>query len=263
MYKFIIRKRDSYMVNTKILADNIVDSLITKLHSCTLPAFKSIYITGSYCRGDWLNNNSDLDIHMIHNDDNAIYREDNHEHVKSIVSEALCGRDFPSHCPGGIDYGFNNVANIPKSHDEACIPSPYAYFSTLMFDFKANNITVYGENINDLLPETPNPKKHARAWFHMLVERIKNIKTDDSKLSYNIYKTILAAQIHYGEMTINKYRMLELYQKHIPDFSMKWFGEMVIRNYTGSIYPYRVPLQFPHADYLLFVDELAQNITNL
>ena len=84
------------------------------------------------------------------------------------MAKSLEGQDFPSHCPGGVEYGFNNIGNIPKTYDEACKPSPYAYFSTLMFDFKTNNITIYGENINDLLPETPDPKVYAREWPHTL-----------------------------------------------------------------------------------------------
>jgi len=51
--------------------------------------------------------------------------------------------------------------------------------------------------------------------------------------------------------------MLGLYHKYIPDFPMKWFGELVIRNYIGSIYPDRPPVRFPHSKYMVFNDELA------
>lgn len=248
------------MVNTKVLADKIVDSLTIRLRDCDLPAFKSIYVSGSYCRGDWLNSSSDLDIHMIYNDDGAEYKESNLEHIKSIISEALRDNKFPSHCPGGIDFGFNNISNIPKTYDEACKPSPYANFSTLMFDFKANNITLYGDNINDLLPDAPDPKAHACNWILILTERIMKYSTDDFRLPFSTYKVIMAAQLHFGEANVNKYKMLELYQKYIPDFSMKWFGELVIRNYIGSIYPARVPAQLPHSDYLIFVDQLIHII---
>ena len=249
------------MVNTKLLADKIVRALINRLKNCELPAFKSIYIAGSYCRGDWLNSSSDLDIHMINSDNATEHKENNLNCIKSIVSETLNGQAFPSHCPGGVEYGFSNILNIPKTYDEACKPSPYAYFSTLMFDFKENNMTIYGDNINSLLPETPNPKAHAREWLSALTERITNAEADDFKLPFGVYKAIMAAQLHYGETTINKYKMLELYQKYVPDFSMKWFGELVVRNYIGSIYPDRIPMRFPHSEYLNFINELKHIVT--
>jgi len=245
------------LTNTKLLADNIIDTLFNRLKNHELPAFKSIYVCGSYCRGDWLNSNSDLDIHMINNDNADEYQEENLNHIKSIVSEVLNGDVFYSHCPGGIEYGFNSIANIPKTYDEACKPSPYAYFSTLMFDFKKNHITLYGDEINNLLPETPNPKENAYEWIAMLSDRIKSLEKDDFRLPFSTYKCIIAAQIYFGEETINKYKMLELYHKYVPDFSMKWFGELVIRNYIGSIYPEKIPVRFPHSEYLSFVDELT------
>ena len=245
------------MINTKLLADKVVDTLINRLQNCELLAFKSIYISGSYCRGDWLNSSSDLDIHMINSDNCQEYKDDNLNYIKSIVSETLNGQNFPSHCLGGIEYGFSNISNIPKTYAEACSPSPYAYFSTLMFDFKKNHITIYGDEINDLLPETPNPKANAREWFIMLSERIKNYEIDDYRLPFSVYKTIIAAQLHYGEATVNKYKIIELYQKYVPDFTMKWFGELIIRNYIGSIYPERLPMRFPHSEYMSFIDELT------
>ncbi|MCL2519271.1 MAG: hypothetical protein FWF15_11980 [Oscillospiraceae bacterium] len=230
--------------NTKLLADKIVDALSNRLQNIELPSIKSIYVCGSYCRGDWLNCSSDLDIHMIINDSGADL-----EYIKSIVDD-----DFPSHCPGGVEYGVSHISHIPKTYQDACKPSPYAYFSTLMFDLKENNITLYGDNINDLLPVTPDPKVYARDWFHMLSGRLN----DDERLPFGVYKMIIAAQLHFGEKTVNKYKMLELYQKYIPEFSMKWFGELVIRNYIGSIYPDRVPACFSYAEYRSFVDELSK-----
>ena len=248
------------MQNTKILADKIVSSLTTRLSNADLPGFKSVYICGSYCRGDWLNCNSDLDIHMVYNDCSAEHKEHDLEHIKSIVSESINGQTFFSHTPNGIDYGFSNISNIPKTFAEACRPSPYAYFSTLMYDFKENHITVYGDEINDILPESPNPKASAREWLLKLTERAKNYDADDFRLQWSTYKTIIAAQLHHGEVDINKYKILELYQKHVPDFSMKWFGELIIRNYVGSIYPDRVPVQFSHIDYIQFIDGLAYTV---
>jgi predicted nucleotidyltransferase len=250
------------MTDTKQLADKIVHSLREKLSACDLPAFKSIYVAGSYCRGDWLNSGSDLDIHMINNDEGRSHRDENLATIQSVISSALDGRSFLSHCPGGIDYGFNNISDIPKTIEDARRPSPYAPFSTLLFDFKENNITIYGENINELLPEAPDPKACAKDWFHMLASRIQNAEAGDFRLPFSTYKAIIAAQLHFGEKTVNKYKMLALYQKHVPDFPMKYFGELVIRNYLGSIYPERPPMSFDRLDYLSFIEGLRFVLTN-
>jgi hypothetical protein len=249
------------MTNTKLLADKVVHALETKLSANELLSFKSIYITGSYCRGDWLNCSSDLDIHMIINNNGIEYKEMDFEYVQSIVVDVLDNHPFPSHCPGGIDYGFSSIDNIPKTTKEACIPSPYAPFSALMFDFRQHNLTVYGENVNELLPEAPDPKTCVKEWFDMLASRIQNTNPDNIKLAFNTLKAITAAQIYFGEKTVNKYKILELYQRYVPYFSTKYFGEMVIRNYIGSIYPNRTPISFQHSEYLSFINDLANVMT--
>ena len=245
------------MANTLALADRIVHNLTLQLSSADLPAFRSIYVCGSFCRGDWLNCSSDLDLHMITDDSQAKYKDSNLEHIKTIVTNALDGESFFSHCPRGVEYGFSSLEHIPHTTEEACHPSPYAYLATLMFDLKEHHITVYGEEINDLLPEAPDPKTNALSWLLMLVKRIHSLKSDDFRIPFNVYKTILASQLHHGEASINKYRILELYQKHVPHFEMKWFGELVIRNYLGSFYPDRLPLKLAHQDYIAFIDELV------
>jgi len=81
-------------VNTKILADSIIKKLSAELKKYDLPYFKSIYVCGSYCRGDWLNSSSDLDIHTICDDNKPDLRDKNFELLKSLVDEALCGRNL-------------------------------------------------------------------------------------------------------------------------------------------------------------------------
>ncbi len=249
--------------NTKTLADSIVNSLRIELKNCSLPAFKSIYVCGSYCRGDWLNKSSDLDLHTIYNDKNIDNREDDINYLKKIVEKAKAGTIFNSHCPGGIDYGFSFSSNIPKSYDEACKPSPYAYFSTLMFDLKQHHITLYGEELDRYLPETPDPKLNAIDWLLSIINRAKSLDRDDFKMPFIVYRAILAIQLIYGEITINKYKILDLYQRYIPDFDMKWFGELLIRNYLGSFYPDRPSESFPAQDYIDFFRSLSYLVENI
>ena len=244
------------MINTKDIADEIVSGLQFELKKHSLPSFKSIYILGSYCRGDWLNCSSDLDIHTIYNDESMATKNKDFALLKHIVDDILNNREFPSHCPGGIEYGFNRFQDVPKTYESACIPSPYAPFSICMFDLKENHITVYGSDLNNILPPHPDPKSHAKQWLSYLVKRISEIDEDNFRIPFITYKAITAAQMHFGKPSINKYRILELYQKHIPHFPMKHYGEIVIRNYLGSIYPNRLPVHMEKADCMEFLDEL-------
>ena len=52
-------------MSTKQLADLIVSGLEAALRHASLPSIRSIYIYGSYCRGDWLDCSSDLDVGVI------------------------------------------------------------------------------------------------------------------------------------------------------------------------------------------------------
>lgn len=233
--------RDS-LEDTKRLADDIVETLRRELPGVRLPAFRCVYIAGSYVRGDWLQCSSDLDIHTIY-DDAFLYRKDEDLAVlQEIVRSAIAGREFPSHCPGGIEYGFSHSAHVPISTQAAVIPSPYAYFSTLLFDLQEHHINLYGEALEDILPAAPDPKASAQAWARMLLARLADMEEGDARLSFITYKLILALQLVFGISVISKYRILGLYQRYVPYFREKSFGEMVIRNYIGSFYPSRPPL---------------------
>jgi predicted nucleotidyltransferase len=224
------------MENTKEIADSIVEALVNKLSKENLQSIKSIYIPGSYSRGDWLNCSSDLDIHII----SSGYIESKQNDlikIRGIIEKAIDSKIFYSHTPGGVDYGFNGIDNIPKTIEEALKPSPYAYFSTFMFDIKKYCKTIYGTELSKLLPETPDPKMNAKEWIKILIERNKTYEEGSFKILYNTYKIILGLQILYGTNSINKYEILQLYQKNVPLFNRKWFGEIIIRNYIGSIYP--------------------------
>lgn len=217
-----------------------------------MPAFRSIYIAGSYCRGDWLDCSSDLDICAIYEDREDRVRND----LQRMVQKLKVTHEFPSHCPGGIDYGYIHTNCVPKSYEEACIPSRYAPFSTTMFDLKAHHLTIYGEELNDILPSHPDPSAHAKIWLSSLVKRLESMEQDDYRLPFTAYKAITAAQLYFGEPSVNKYRMLEMYQKYVPDFEAKYFGEWIIRNYLGSFYPDRPPIVFSKSEYMWFITQL-------
>jgi tRNA nucleotidyltransferase (CCA-adding enzyme) len=115
------------MEHTKEIADTIINNLQNDLTKINLPSMKCIYISGSYCRGDFLNNSSDLDINFIFSGNNET-RENDLKTIYSIVEKAKGTTILYSHCPGGIDYCFNEYSYIPKSLIEASKPNPYPYF---------------------------------------------------------------------------------------------------------------------------------------
>ena len=83
------------------------------------------------------------------------------------------------------------------------------------------------------------------------------MEQDDYRLPFTAYKAITAAQLYFGEPSVNKYRMLEMYQKYVPDFEAKYFGEWIIRNYLGSFYPDRPPIVFSKSEYMWFITQLS------
>jgi hypothetical protein len=127
-----------------------------------------------------------------------------------------------------------------------------------MFDLKKYHKTIYGEELNKLLPDTPDPKKTAKDWLIVLIDRAKKIDKSDIKIQFVMYKIILALQLFFGKISINKYNILQLYQKNIPEFKMKWFGEMVIRNYIGSIYPERPVIVYEYGLYANFMNQIIE-----
>jgi predicted nucleotidyltransferase len=249
------------MENTKKIAEIIVKTLENELSQINLPSIKCIYVPGSFSRGDWLNNSSDLDIHMIFAETNET-RQNDLNIIYEIVEKAKDSKTFYSHTPGGIDYGFNEIINIPKTPEEALKPGPYPYFSTLMFDIKKYCKTIYGIDLYKFLPETPDPKKNIKEWLLILMERTKKLEMGNIKIPFNTYKMILGLQILYGENTINKYEILQLYEKNVPEFEMKWFGGIVIRNYLGSMYPGRPLASFENELYVNFMDDIVLELFN-
>lgn len=43
------------------------------------------------------------------------------------------------------------------------------------------------------------------------------------------FKASQVLQLFFGEQTLNKVRLLDLYRKNVPDFKLKTFGELIIR----------------------------------
>lgn len=245
-------------MNTKQIAGEIISDLSYSLSHADLPAVRSIFVFGSYCRGDWLDSSSDLDIIVVLRDAPSAAREHDLQWIRSAITSARGNRPFPSQCPDGVDFGVVSEDLLPKTQAEASIPSPFPPFSVTMFDLKAYHMTLYGEAVSSLLPPAPSPAECAADWLRVFSGRMDALRPDDTRRAmFLAYKAITAAQLHFGESTIHKYRILELYQEHIPAFPEKCFGERIIRNYIGSFYPERPPEPLDVEDCKAFTGALA------
>lgn len=245
-------------MGTKKLAETIVNGLQDALSCANLPAIRSVYVSGSYCRGDWLDRSSDLDVGVIIRDVDDSLIEQDIQWLQKVLEELKGNVAFPSHCPGGIDFSTSPESALPKSREEAAVPAPYSLFSTTMFDLYAHHILLYGDELDHILPSCPDPTEAAGPWLAMLDKRVEAMGPIHPRAMFLAYKAATAAQLHFGEATLNKYRILELYQEHVPDFEGKEFGEQVIRNYLGSFYPERPPMEFSGAKCAEFVRKLRE-----
>ena len=127
-------------MGTKKLAETIVNGLRDALSCANLPAIRSVYLSGSYCRGDWLDCSSDLDVGgVIRDADNSLIERDI-QWLQNVLEELKGTAAFPSHCPDGIDFSTSPESALPKTREEAAVPAPYSLFSTTMFDLYAHHI---------------------------------------------------------------------------------------------------------------------------
>ncbi len=102
-------------MNTKRLAEEIAAKLGQMLGTVQLAAVRSVYISGSYCRGDWLDRSSDLDVNIVLRDTAQSVQDKDIQWIQSSIEKGKAGRNFPSQCPGGVDLGLISEKYIPKN----------------------------------------------------------------------------------------------------------------------------------------------------
>ena len=239
---------------TKEIAREIVEGLKSELSRrkpSELENVRSVFVTGSYVRGDWLDCSSDLDINILFMPDfkAPIEKDVGYRFIRSTANRILGGRPFPSQCPSGIDWSIH--PGVPTRGEDVRNVSGYLLFNIFLFDFLEHSEILWGEDFRPLMPAAPDPISLAPLWFERFLTRIGqlgNSEADRWRAAKGAYHSIVIAQMVFGERTLDKTRMLSLYMHNIPDFPMKVAGERVIREYIGSIYPNRKP-QFEEVGY--------------
>ncbi len=229
------------LVRTLGIAREIVQGLKTRLASCSpsdLPGIQSVCAYGSIARGDWFDCNSDLDLAVLFHPDTSESDATGYKKLQEMARGILAGRAFPAHTPGGIDWC--TLPSFPRRDDEVRQISGFFHFNIFLFDFLAHSEILWGEDFRARMPAPPDPASLAAPWFEAVVARVQQLHDTEAvqfKAPSNAYKATLVAQLVFGERTLDKRRILELYCANVPEFPMKTEGEKLIRQYVGAIYP--------------------------
>jgi hypothetical protein len=223
-----------------------------------------VCVSGSYARGDFVDANSDLDVTVILSEGvTANPREcPGFLAVKAFAEETVDSRPFPAHTPGGIDWNPTLWHWVPKKPEDIVTPHPGPYFppfGIFLFDFLRHVIVCWGPDPRTIFPPAPHPRAMADDWFSAAeVKQKKYVESGDRRrAAYSAHQSIQVAQIVFGELTLDKRRLRELYEKHVPPFGTKAFGSQVIEVALSQRYPDHPPRFAPAAQYAAFVRDLG------
>ena len=232
------------MYGTRALADEVVQGLrnwLSGVSPSELPGVRSVFLYGSFMRGDWLDSNSDLDIGLVLTDpssaDDPPWRP-----LHGRCQQLLARRPFPSHMPGGLDWC--TLPGLPRSDADVHQITGFAPLNMFLLEFMACCQVIWGEDFVRDLPEAPEPADLVDAWFSRALARMDDLGDSDlgrQKAPLMAGHSIFVAQLLFGERTINKRQMLDLYARNVPDFPMKPEGEHLIRQWVGAVYPEHPP----------------------
>ena len=247
---------------TKLIADRVVAALSTglsKVSTDDLTTIRSVYLVGSYVRGDWLDACSDLDVEILYRNvqSSSADRAADINRIKALTQPALPPDGFASQCPGGIDW--STQPTIPTTAEAARVVGPFLYHSVFLFDRKENLDVLWGDDVKTLLPAPPDPRSLSAQAVDLLLSRIRDLADDVEgrrRAAYSAYKMTLIAQLHFGERTLSKFRILELYLRNVPSFALKHVGEHIIRAYLGAEYPDHPPTYRGLQDYVEYAVRL-------
>jgi len=255
---------------SKTLADELITSMreqLPKVLGSDGKGLWSVSVLGSYVRGDFFDGNSDLDFHLVsqpnHSDTEGPCFSDGVLAVKGLVERILDGRVLYSHNPYQFDWVTSSWESLPKSQADIHIPDGSPTITSLnifLFDYMENLLVLWGNDPRKIMPAPLNFEILARGWFDSALVARQRYRDEGNewRIPFRIFKSIQVAQIVFGQYTLDKQRLLEFYEKHVPDFPLKQFGCRVIRSKMQSKYP-EYPAQFDSYDvYGHFEDQLSE-----
>ena len=211
---------------TRGVARACVEHLRRELPSVRPRGVRSVFVNGSYARGDWLDGRSDLDIGLV----TESGWESGFVALKRLVSEAIAGAGFDAHAEGGVDWNLIDRVALPRTTSQA-VDSPYPYFNVYRFDLDAHCHILWGENFRQWLPPVPPPGELARRFIRLL-SQLEDSASGRRRALYAAYKAAGVLQLAHGEQILDKFRMPALFEAHVPDFSGKEACARVIHDYV-------------------------------
>lgn len=236
---------------------------IKALPEKTLSQIVSITIAGSLVRGDFIEDNSDVDIYTLLSRESGIA-------WKSDVNRD-CGKIFDRHFAPytgytGNPYVWDNLIvgedDLPKTSEEA-LSHQFKSFSIYLFDFLDNHRTVYGEDTTARLPRIPDLTILVAPRLERLLGRAQDIYTKEPENHSRIYmfavEALKAVQLYFSEVpSIHKDRVIDGYIRNVPEFPMKRFGAEIWRDYVETRYPDNVKQHKPLSEYVEFLREVRK-----
>lgn len=218
----------------------------------------SVTIAGSLVRGDFIEDNSDVDVYTLINREVANpWESEEHRAVKTFFDKYFGIYEGYSANPCVWDDVCIGEEELPKTLDDLA-EQRIKSFGIYLFDLIENHRTVYGEDFTLKLPRCPDPRRLVIPRLDSLLERVEYIFENHPQNHYRIYMFAIEAlktlQFYFGEeLTIDKRKVIEAYTARVPDFPMKSFGLGIWQDYVESKYPDGRRQHKPLEDYLDFL----------
>jgi hypothetical protein len=255
-------------MDTKALAPEIVEGMRLGLLALpgTTAVVRSVCVCGSYVRGDFIDRNSDLDLLIVLSphraDTGGVPENEAVRDVQAMATRFLASRVLYSHNPRQFDWLVAPWEAIPKRTEDHRIPDGrpgIALLGVFAFDLLDYLNVLWGDDPRTAMATPPPLNRLARGWFDSIgAARDRYGRASQPwRIAFSAFKSAQVAQIVFGEQTLDKRRLPELYRQYVPDFPLKAFGQRMITDKLEARYPDR-PCQFATWDeYASFEDELA------
>lgn len=261
-------------MNMRAIADDIVASLPAALSrglSGIDHGIWSVFLCGSYVRGDFIPGNSDLDFVVVFLPGRGYGEFPRYEGgcdeglvaVHSILRVLLNGREFHGHHPNDFDVTPILCEWIPTTSEAVFLPdgtANFRYLNLFLFDLREHLRVLWGTDPRTILPSTYPFHTLVRKWFQQsqTVYKAFLANGDAARCAFRAFISLQIAQIVFGERTVDKRNLLELYTRNIPDWSMKDFGIHMIREKMDQRFPDHPPRFAPVEQYAVFDEQLGE-----